>query len=1523
MSSIYRTSDNSSVINTALNAAVVQISATKSITGILFSPPAIDYLATVGTVVATATATYGGTGASATIWSLTNSASGKYTINSTTGLVTVASALVIETDTITIYADDGFGRNFTQSFSIVVQHSPPTAITLSNQLIYNTTAAGSVVGSITVTDADGFSGTLSFTSNPGSLFSLSGANLVLVGSLAVGTYPITIQASELGVNLSQSFTITCNNISSAPTLAIATVNETTATSKTNEIVSFGHQFADGDILPNFMPVLYIGSTVVATQSMDNEVHWPSGCLRRCNFDCIVPTLASSGTVSLAIKALIQAQDHTSGNALALSAFQTWAASNSWNVEWDISIDGIAYKADALSALAKGTSNYGIFKQTPNTIEYIAWLPFFQVSSPTTNHPILVGRFEIKVIRSSGTIQNVRTIAHLENGTITSTSNAAYLLEYVQLKQNGTIVWQRALDATPTPTLTFDSKCWANTDGNGNYFNCTASSNYFASTMVGQPLDMNGTWAKIVGYTSPTSVKVTQPIYNNYAFSAPQPVASTIALNYSNFQGGASNTCYSAAIGMRAISINTPVLFPTVAVNNNPTLTLSATSGSGVTAALSSDSFFTSAIIGSTISYLNGRAVVTAVPTSSTLVLNVTNPFSTTALPMYNTYCDSDFSATTFTFHGTTTDGTNTESFVGPAGLNPVITLSKTATPAIALTLSAVSGNPINVTAGSAYFQAGMAGATITGFSGSGVIIAVTDSTHATMQVTSTFSTTSLTSGNWTINASSVVNSTIVYGGTGLIYDQLFLNTDTPGVILDCTITSGAVTAVTIVNGGSNVGNTPIVLPQRITHGSKNWLTLTSCTSSGASVGLMAVGGNGLRHARSTGYTTGNWRLCGELIPPRTRLSKYTWHTNKASNRVTYDRTYGVKSCAIQGYVWSEINTQAILTKATYTNLQATFANTGQSAYMPDSTDCPPFVYVNGNSWNIPLDEGQTGGRPDIGINNAIEVVFWNDQTTSSHRMVLDLAYFSSQAWPVLYRSDTTNVANDLGSYSAWFDPRSNSTFTIDHDYWALVQLDAAHQSNRALRSAYLFTGDFMFLESLGFTAVYYLTSSGGSDTNMSGYPSAYTTNTYYRLPAGQQRQTAWCLRSLSHSIDGFPDTLYTTNHIVAKTVLQSSLNAWFDILNYGYVTNGPDPTNRFPISGYGSRGDWHWCASSGANVGASNWQNYYTLLSEGFCAQQQLLSANGLNFCAWHADYVMNMYSKTGECNSRYIAASYYFPTGGILNPLQTITLAATSGNGIAVTASAPIFVSTMVNGGFTGLGGIATFISITDSTHATVNISSTFSGTVMTSGQWVLNYQWQGLAEFYSFLQAHPDQAVANQTYSGTPVSTITLGATSGSSVTVTASTATFFSDHVGSNIWAAVYNGSSINYGTGQAVITAVNSSTSITVNILSTFGASSYTPNTWILGMPNPGANVGSFRLDLTQGIQELDYVALFYGAFGAISYLPSRSAAATAAQDVIITWLKFDALAYNGGVDGTLSAKNGSNPIYTIQHLVGHK
>lgn len=120
------------------------------------------------------------------------------------------------------FTNSPYYQAFTLTGSNPVSNPVPTAISPSSASIPDTDMAGAVVTPLTVTTSDSspFSGTVTLTSNPGFLYSISGSapNYSLVvatgGPGSAGSHTVTAQATENGTSVNQNITVTVTSATS-------------------------------------------------------------------------------------------------------------------------------------------------------------------------------------------------------------------------------------------------------------------------------------------------------------------------------------------------------------------------------------------------------------------------------------------------------------------------------------------------------------------------------------------------------------------------------------------------------------------------------------------------------------------------------------------------------------------------------------------------------------------------------------------------------------------------------------------------------------------------------------------------------------------------------------------------------------------------------------------------------------------------------------------------------------------------------------------------------------------------------------------------------------------------------------------------------------------------------------------------------------------------------------------------------------------------------------------------------------
>ena len=169
---------------------------------------------------------------------MTNDAGGKFAINATTGVVTVAGPLDYETtqsNIITVKAMDDGGLSTTQNFTISTLNVNEAPIALvDTNVAANTVAENASIGTqvgITAKGTDVEAGNLSYslTNNAGGKFAINAYNgiVTVAGAVDYETTPsnvITVKVADAGgLSFTQNFTINTTNVNEAPT-ALADAN---------------------------------------------------------------------------------------------------------------------------------------------------------------------------------------------------------------------------------------------------------------------------------------------------------------------------------------------------------------------------------------------------------------------------------------------------------------------------------------------------------------------------------------------------------------------------------------------------------------------------------------------------------------------------------------------------------------------------------------------------------------------------------------------------------------------------------------------------------------------------------------------------------------------------------------------------------------------------------------------------------------------------------------------------------------------------------------------------------------------------------------------------------------------------------------------------------------------------------------------------------------------------------------------------------------------------------------------------
>ena len=203
--------------------------------------------ATTGTVVGTVSGTDPDSGDTKT-YSLTDTADGRFAIDSSTGQLTVANGSLLNYEsaashTVTVRVTDSGGQSHNETFTINLTNvnEAPTDLTLSANIVPESATTGTVVGIVTGTDVDaGDTKTYSLTNTAGGRFAINastGEITVADGSLLnyenAASHSLTVQVTDSGgQSYSELFTIYLTNVNEWPTdlaLSADTVAENATT----------------------------------------------------------------------------------------------------------------------------------------------------------------------------------------------------------------------------------------------------------------------------------------------------------------------------------------------------------------------------------------------------------------------------------------------------------------------------------------------------------------------------------------------------------------------------------------------------------------------------------------------------------------------------------------------------------------------------------------------------------------------------------------------------------------------------------------------------------------------------------------------------------------------------------------------------------------------------------------------------------------------------------------------------------------------------------------------------------------------------------------------------------------------------------------------------------------------------------------------------------------------------------------------------------------------------------------------
>jgi hypothetical protein len=225
--------DGNSTYEAAPNTLIFDVSGVNDApTDLSLSGNQVAENATNGTVVGTVSGTDLDSGDTKT-YSFTDSAGGRFAINSATGDITVADTSLLNYESannhsVTVRVTDSAGQSYTETFTIHLTNvnEGPTDLSLSAISVAEHAATGTVVGTVSGTDPDaGDTPTYQLIDTAGGRFAIdatTGQVTVADGSLlnyeAATSHTVTVRVTDsAGLTYDETFTIHLTNVNEGPT----------------------------------------------------------------------------------------------------------------------------------------------------------------------------------------------------------------------------------------------------------------------------------------------------------------------------------------------------------------------------------------------------------------------------------------------------------------------------------------------------------------------------------------------------------------------------------------------------------------------------------------------------------------------------------------------------------------------------------------------------------------------------------------------------------------------------------------------------------------------------------------------------------------------------------------------------------------------------------------------------------------------------------------------------------------------------------------------------------------------------------------------------------------------------------------------------------------------------------------------------------------------------------------------------------------------------------------------------------
>ena len=181
-------------------------------------------------------------------YSLLDAAGGRFAVNGTSGLLTVANGALLDHEAatshaVTVRVTDQNGLTFDKVFTIAVTNvnEAPNGATLTNASVAENSANGAMIGTVVGSDPDaGAVLSYALTANAGGRFAINASTGVLTVAAGVllnyeaaTSHAITVQMTDQnGLTFDKSFTIAVTNVNEAPTNATLS-NTSVAENATN------------------------------------------------------------------------------------------------------------------------------------------------------------------------------------------------------------------------------------------------------------------------------------------------------------------------------------------------------------------------------------------------------------------------------------------------------------------------------------------------------------------------------------------------------------------------------------------------------------------------------------------------------------------------------------------------------------------------------------------------------------------------------------------------------------------------------------------------------------------------------------------------------------------------------------------------------------------------------------------------------------------------------------------------------------------------------------------------------------------------------------------------------------------------------------------------------------------------------------------------------------------------------------------------------------------------------------------